>query len=297
MSWGAKLLECAGREPNAADADAVDSQLREMWSASRRAWPTLRLDSEAFVTYLGERLATDGSALDALSALRGPELYLCCGCAAGHRAAIEALETAYGAHLDAVLSRISRPGLQTREDLDQLVRDRLFVWNGDEPPRITRYSGRGSFEAWLRVTARRTALNATRCKDVVSAADEALPLPDHVHDPELDYLKGRYQEDFRVAFFEAVKTLEARQRTLLRQAFVHGLNVRQIARMYQVHHATAARWIAAAREELADATRDALAQRLEISERELKSIMVLIRSSLDVSIARALDSSGPQKSC
>ncbi len=294
MSWAAKLLASSGRKASTTDANAMDDQLRAMWSEARNTWPAIGLDPHTFVTYIGERIPADGSALEALSALRGPELYLCCACAAGQRAAIEALESAYGGHLDAVLSRISRPGLQTRDDLDQLVRDRLFVRDGDELPRITRYSGHGSFEAWLRVTARRTALNATRRKDPVGVANEALALPDHVDDPELDYLKGRYQEDFRDAFFEAVNTLEARQRTLLRQSFVHGLNVRQIARMNQVHHATAARWIAAAREQLANGTREALARRLELSERELESIMVLIRSRLDLSIARALDSTGPQ---
>lgn len=292
MTWAATLLQRAGRTLDAADADAVEARLRTLWNDCETAWPSIELDPATFLTYIGERLSPDGSALEALTAIRARELYLCCGCAAGQRAAIEALQTHYGAHLDAVLSRAARPGLQSRDDLEQVVRDHLFVGDTEQPPRITRYSGHGSFEAWLRVTARRTASNANRRKDPVGAADDALELPDHVDDPELNYLKGRYREEFREAFFEAVTTLEPRQRTLLRQAFVHGLNVRQIARMYQIHHATAARWIASAREQLASGTREALARQLELSERELRSIMVLIRSRLDLSIARALDSSG-----
>lgn len=297
MSWASTVLQRAGRTLEAADPGPLEARLHALWNACQAAWPTVVLEPAPFLDYIGERLSSDGSALDALSALRAPELYLCCACAAGQRAALEALQAKYGAHLDAVLSRVVRPGLQAREDLDQLVRDHLFVWDGDQPPRITRYSGHGSFEAWLRVTARRTASNANRRKDPAGGAEDALDLPDQVDDPELNYLKGRYREEFRDAFFEAVTTLEPRQRTLLRQAFVHGLNVRQIARMYQIHHATAARWIASAREQLASGTREALARHLELSEGELRSIMVLIRSRLDLSIARALDSSGPEPDC
>lgn len=285
MSLATTLLEYAGRE-GVADTSALDAALAALVHRCRETWPNLFLDPGVFVAYLGERLSEDGTALEALDRLRGPELYLCCGCARGERAAIEALESHYGAHIDAVLAKLGRHGT---EDLAQVVRHRLLVRDGKAAPRITLYSGNGSLAAWLRVTARRTAINATRRLDPAAAVQQ-LALPDTVDDPELDYLKQRYREDFREAFFEAVEGLEPRQRTLLRQAFVHGMNTRQLARMYQVHHATAARWVAAAREHLAKQTRVRLAVRLQLSEPELESIMVMIRSRLDLSIARALDS-------
>lgn len=285
MSVGTTLLRGAGRTGDE-DTEAVRAAFDAMWLTCRTTWPNVVLDPDRFAAYLGERL-TPGPACEALARLRAPELFLCCACAAGDRLAIEALEANYGAHIDAVLSRL---GVST-EDVAQLVRQRLLVAEEDDPPRITRYSGAGSLAAWLRVTARRTALNAMRRLDPAEAVQQ-LGLPDTVDDPELDYLKRRYRDDFRVAFFEAVDALEPRPRTLLRQAFVHGMNSRQLGRMYQVHHATAARWVAAAREHLAAQTRVNLTARLRISEPELESIMLLIRSHLDLSIARALQSTG-----
>ncbi len=55
-----------------------------------------------------------------------------------------------------------------------------------------------------------------------------------------------------------------------------------------MHHATVARWIANARGLLLEGTRKVLSERLRVSGQELDSIMGLIESRLEVSIARVL---------
>lgn len=270
------------------DEAAVEAALGRLVAEASTAWPDLSVDAHAFITYVAQRITPQPELIPAIAALHGAELYLAFACACGDQRAMTTLERAYGEHIEAVLRGMQGRGL-TREDFRQIVRRKLFVSDPGQPAKIATYSGSGSLAAWLRITARRAGLNAIRGQEVVADSSEDLfDLPQSLGDPELDYLKEKYREEFKEAFLEAVAGLGARERTLLRQTIAHGLTVRQIGRMYQVHHATAARWIAAAREQLTEGTRASLQQRLEVSQRELESIMGMIASRLDVSVVRVL---------
>jgi RNA polymerase sigma-70 factor (ECF subfamily) len=274
------------------EAAELERVLGEALEACRSAWPRLRVEARDFAVYLAQRLPAGRPVPVAVQALHVRELYLAFACQSGDADAIAALEATYASHLDAVLGAFEGQGL-SRDDLRQTMRRKLFVADERGPARIARYSGEGSFVAWLRITVRRAALNAMRGAAVDARApldDDVFAFPQSLGDPELDYLKQTYSAQFREAFLEAVAALSARERTLLRQSVVHGLTVRQIGRMYRVHHGTAARWIAQAREHLVDATRAALVRRLDVSERELDSIIAMIQSRLDVSVKRALRS-------
>jgi RNA polymerase sigma-70 factor (ECF subfamily) len=66
------------------------------------------------------------------------------------------------------------------------------------------------------------------------------------------------------------------------------LNVDEIGSLYDVHRATAARWVAAARERLGTRIRDELAAQLKIDVAEVDSIVRLVQSRIDVSLERVL---------
>ena len=272
------------------DAGRLEQLLASAIDAGQRAWPQLAVPPDAFVRHVAQRIPAGSTCETALDSLHAGELYLAFACHLGDPRAIATLEHAYKSHLDAVIAGLNREGL-TAEDFRQIVRRRLFVRETGQDAKISAYAGQGSLAAWLRVTARRVGLNAVRGKRVDAQStdhQDLFDLPQSLGDPELDYLKDTYREEFRSAFLSAVEGLDARDRTLLRQTIVHRLTVRQIARMYQVHHATVARWISQARERLVEGTRAHLQARLEISQRELDSIMGLIASRLDVSVVRVL---------
>ncbi|MBL4689268.1 MAG: transcriptional regulator [Nannocystaceae bacterium] len=296
------LTSFSGLRPLRSDEQsAVGRALGALFEEGQRAWPTVALDPATFGAHLAAKLQCDGhetaTTEAALKTLHGAELYLACACSQGDRHAIVTLETAYASHIEAILNGFGGPRSRW-DDLRQIVRERLFVPAGTGPARIAQYSGQGSLAAWLRVTARRALLNFTRGDRADGAAihpGEALGIPTDLDalgalgDVELLYLKQSCQEEFRDAFVEGIAELGERERSLLRQAIVHQLNVRQIGRMYRVHPSTAARWIAGARVRLVELTRAALQRRLDISIGELDSIMRLVQSRLDVSVARLLD--------
>jgi RNA polymerase sigma-70 factor (ECF subfamily) len=155
---------------------------------------------------------------------------------------------------------------------------------------IAAYDGRAPLALWLRVCTARLALRqAGRARRTVDVDDAALEqLAPGVPDPELVYLKRHYGAQFRAAFAAAVQALAPRERNLLRHAVIDALSIDQIAAIYHVHRATAARQLERARRNLIGATRDHMRTTLGVDETELDSILRGLASMADVTLRGAL---------
>jgi RNA polymerase sigma-70 factor (ECF subfamily) len=280
-------------------ADDLEPRLERIVATAREAWPALALTDVAFVGYLAGRLSPDIELATALAELRAADLFLACGCARGDAAAMTAFETGYFNEIRHGYGRL-KPSGASLEDVEQLLRLKLFVADGDRPAKISSYSGRGDLRSWLRVIVVRALVDLgrdgrRRGPELAVEPDELFALPSPDEDPELAYLKEHYRQEFRAAFFAALAGRTPRERNLLRQRFVHGLTVDQIAPLYRVHRATAARWVGKARSDLLAGTRRELRARLRVGRSELESIMRLIQSQLDVSLSRVLAAEGEEE--
>ncbi len=277
-------------------ADAPTPELREalarMDREGRDAWPELPVAAVDFATRLAGCLDPSTPALPQLQRIPAADLFLAVACASGDSRAIATFERTHARQIASALRRMKNRHLLP-DDFMQILRRKLFVGDAQQPPAISRYAGQGAIGAWVRVTALRTALNLTRGQrppergitgdeDLFDFTDDA-PL-----DPEIHHLKTLYRDAFRRAFLDTLAELEPRDKTLLRQSVLHGLAVQEIARLHDVHRATVSRWLGQVRAQLVDGTRRALRERLDVSAAELDSIMGLIASRLDVSVARAL---------
>jgi RNA polymerase sigma-70 factor (ECF subfamily) len=106
---------------------------------------------------------------------------------------------------------------------------------------------------------------------------------------ENEPFKVSYARAFERALEEAFRELRARERAVLRLHFAEGMNIDAIGRVYGVHRATAARWIASCREELANTTRARLeAQFGELPQDEFDSLFRLVHNELDLSVTSLL---------
>ena len=160
--------------------------------------------------------------------------------------------------------------------------------------RIRSYRGRGKLKSWVQVTAVRIAIELCR-KKKPEQTDEALAdVAGWDEDPELEPIRHLYRDEFAAAFKTALASLSSRERNVLRLYLLDGLNIDRIGGMYRVHRATVARWIAGAREKLLDGTRAELKQKLRLSETEFESLLVVVKSHLDLSLERFLGPA-PQK--
>jgi RNA polymerase sigma-70 factor, ECF subfamily len=254
------------------------ARAREHW----RATPLAIADVD-FIEFLGRRVP-----IPDLDAARIEDLYLAFACASGIAPALAIVEERYLPDVDGALRKM---GL-TQDRIDETkqgLRKLLFVGDETTQPRIGEYRGSGELRAWMRVTAMRAALKLIR-KDARDVSDDEAILEARAQedDPELAYMKAAYRAAFKSAFQEALDSLEPRERTLLKQQLVDGLGIDELGSLYEVHRATAARWLQAAREKLLIRTRRTFMLEARISSEECESIMRLVRSQLDVSLQRRL---------
>lgn len=236
------------------------------------------------------RLRTQSEALES-DAFASAELCLTLACVQGDVAAQAAFDRLIAPHLHHVISGFER--MASRDDLLQTARVHLLVGLGDGGPALARYSGRGSLVKWVRVTTRRALINATRRKQLGTDPLDNDGLIDKVAlrlaDPNRSELTARYHEAFRAAFRLGAGDLSVRERTLIRHVVVDQLTVRQVGRMFDVHHATAARWVTQAYARLVECTREHLGVALADDARGVDDVLSLIKSRLDVSFAAFVD--------
>jgi RNA polymerase sigma-70 factor, ECF subfamily len=269
------------------DRQALEEMLCRCLDEGRRAWPGVELDPVLFVRHLAER--SERTELE--PELRAADLFLACACVHQVPAALESFAVHYLSRVPVFLARAVDAAAIT-DEVRQLLARRLFVGEGGGPGRIADYRGRGSLEGWVRAATARIALNLQRGerrhqRAAEKAAAEARLQP---ADPELDYLKGRYAPELRDALQAALASLPARDRTVLRLHFVERVGVGQLAASYAVHRATVGRWILAAQQALLDETRRRLRERLHLGATECESLMTFLRSRVDLTISRALES-------
>lgn len=265
---------------------SLEATLIGLVARAQLAWREIPQAPELFVRHLAERFVpTDGTEVD-LESLRAEDLYLALACAQGVPEAMGAFEEHYLRAVPKLLAQAGHPDEALADEVQQLLREKLLVGTGGQLPKIAEYSGRGALMNWLRMAAVRTALNL-RVKERrnVSASDESIEEDVLAgDDPELQYIKARYLEDFRAAFRDAFAALSAEERNLLRLKLVDRLNIDAIGVIFGKHRATIARWLAQTRQGIADAVRENLRQRLEIEGSELESMLKLMRSRLDVTL-------------
>lgn len=262
----------------------LEQTLERLVSQARQAWPSVELDGAIFIAELARRVPSGVEPAKALAAAHAADLYLAWACAAGSSRALIAFEERYLPEIRHATASISADPAFL-DELQQSFRQKFLTPGTAGPAKIADYSGFGSLKSWLRAVVLRMALRLRRKEKPHARSDNDLLQESAGGDLELDYIKKRYRAEFSAAFKAALEGLSARDRNLLRLHVVEGLNIAEIGVFYRAHRSSVARWIAAARQELLDRTRKSLSERLRIDHSELDSMVDLLKSQIDISIA------------
>ena len=91
------------------------------------------------------------------------------------------------------------------------------------------------------------------------------------------------ESELREAFVHTLEALGSDERNVLRLHYLDGLTLEEVGATYRVSRATAARWLAQAREKILAETRSRLKQTLGVREDELDSLVGLAASRLSLS--------------
>lgn len=257
-----------------------DAGGRERWAqhvaVARAAWPSLAWSPEAYRAWLVEVCGGEAELVARLSTLDAAETLLCWAAARGDADALRLFDAHYMPQVAPALRRFgSDAGLV--DEVTQRVRVKLLVAAPGQLAPIARYALGGGLGGLVRVAAIREALSLRR---VEKPAEPDTALDDLVGeaDPALRALKESYAREFHRAFTAAVAELAPRDRHLLRLSLSARASIDDIARIHHTHRATAARWLNAARDQLAATTRRHLQAALGLPEDELQSLLRLIRT-------------------
>jgi len=275
--------------------DSLEAALVTAVERARAEWPSLSVDVLAWARHLAAHAPEQLEAEVWLSTAPVADLYLAFACASGDAEAMAALERR---HFGEVRAALASTGVVPSdvEDVLELLRARLFVGSGGASPRIVTYCGRGPIAGWLKVAAVRLAVDAhrsTRASPERSVDAQVLErLAPASAEPELAYLRARYEAVFEDALKQALTALTPQQRTLLRLYYVDGVGVEKLGTMNGVHGSTISRWIARARGTLLRETRRLVGATLAMSDSEYESLLRAIRSGLHLSLSRFLPEAG-----
>jgi len=262
--------------------------LDELLDQARLKWPDVRVEEADFVAYVEARVPAGGSAAD----VQTGDLYLACACTRGDKTALihvyRILERAVGS----AFAGMPLAGLDPL-DVTQRLCERLLFENAEGGTRLAEYSGRAPLRAWLRVIAVRELLQLRRKQRRETGAsmagdDEGLARWVANDAPELEGVKAGYRKQVQEMLARALDQLTPRQRNLLRQHYQFGLTLDHLASLYGVHRATAARWLAEAREMVLEVTRKSLETELGADQAEVESIIRMVISQLELHMSATL---------
>jgi RNA polymerase sigma-70 factor (ECF subfamily) len=281
-----RSVDGEGEVESVSDDPGLETALVAYVDAARGAWPDLDVGTEALVRHLAAR--TSRGKLP--SAAHAGDLLLACACTRGVPPAIEAFHRHYSPVIARVLSRRRAPA-DVFDDAAQTVYERLLVRAADGPPEIADYRGVGALRGWVSSVTARTLLMLYRSKGRrrEQQGDSGLVAVLATNaDPELLYAREHYKKDMEGAITATLGRLGDRERTLLRLHLSERMTIDKLAAMYNVNRATAARWLAGARDAVVRGTRDELRERLRLDDRGYDSVVALIQSDFELSIARLL---------
>lgn len=255
----------------------------------------LRLSFSAFAAHLALTLekASPYVAPDKwMEQVHLDDLYLAFACLQGAEQAIAEVMAGAEEVVGPVVQRFAQAPL-TSDELRQELQIVLFVSTGTRTAKLASYGGQGPLNAWLRVVATRACIDYIRVHrhlqhEKVFEREYLFELPEDTMDTELTFLKNEYRAQFREAFAVALSTLSSHERLLLRYHVVDRLSIDRIGALFQKHRSTAARQLQQARLHLLEATKDELAERLQVAPSEIQSIIRLIQSNWDISVQRML---------
>jgi RNA polymerase sigma-70 factor (ECF subfamily) len=243
----------------------------------------VNLSDEDFAAYLATHFP---DARPRLEEARIHELFLAYACVRRDPSAIAHFDKTYFADLDDLYKRFDYLPASL-DDVRQRLRERLYLC---ETPSLRRYQGRGELRAWFRAAALHLLVNIASRETRERPSDREFfdVLLDASPDAETEYLKQACRLEFEEALGAALGKLTAREKSILRYAYVDNRSIDQIGAVFRVHRSHAARLVVKARDRLIEATREELMARLGVSDEDAQSIVRAALSRMGTTLLRRL---------
>jgi RNA polymerase sigma-70 factor, ECF subfamily len=259
-----------------------DSELGATFSAAKSAWPTLALSADEYADFLVCRFPAARSISEGIL----QDLFLACACGRNVPGALRCFAERFLPIVTRVVRKFD-PSPSFVEEVYQRLSETMFVGGASRRPKIESYTGQGPLSGFVGTAARRVALRLVS-KAARFQGEEALMerfSQDNEHETAL--LKHQYRDTFNKALSTALRQLPRRERLILRMNLVEHVSTTRIAAIYKVSQPTVSRWIQRAARSIFATVKDLVCDELEIDTSELESLLLVVRSQIEITIFQA----------
>lgn len=240
-----------------------------------------------------------------IDAIRADDLCLIIACEKGDERAWEDLVAGY----DPAVRSAAWKYAKNREDAEDLAGS---IWaelhglkldkQGVKKSKLAYYSGRGSLAGWLRAVTNQLAIDQFRRmkrlvqieepREFENLARDSREKTDHQRivppgrNPEEILSENRTGEDLATALSAAVADLGEEDRLILKLYYFEGLKLKEIARTFGFHEATASRKLARVQSEIRNAVERILAEKHGWKKTEIETYLTSAATAAGLNLER-----------
>ncbi len=262
-----------------------ERNMSSRYEAGQRAWPEINLSFEEFAAFADSRRPPEGP----IPADFADDVFLACACARNVPHALRCFRDRFAPVVAAAVRRFDDSDAFA-EEVYQRLSELLFVDGPEHPAKIGLYSGTGSLAAFVGTTARRIALRLTANSGRFQGEEALIQQFSQIHEQETSMLRMRHREIFNRALSVALRQLPRRERLILRMNLVERVSTTKLAAMYKVSQPTISRWIQKTAQNIFTTVKETVCDELEIDTRELESLLLLVRSQIEITILNSVGS-------
>jgi RNA polymerase sigma-70 factor (ECF subfamily) len=251
------------------------------WALGKGSWPSLDLPLAGFAAFAGrDRRLAD------LSPEMISDLFLAAACAHNVSGALQTFRNRLFPVVAQAAKSYDASG-PFAEEVYQHVSELMFVGGPDGQPKILNYQGEGPLASFIGTAARRVALRMATSSARFTGEEALVHQLSQMHTQETSILKQQHRDLFNRALVMAVRQLSGRERLVLRLNLSERVSTTKIAAMYRVSQPTVSRWIQRAARTIFAKVKDLVCDELDIDTRELESLLLLVRSQIEITISQA----------
>lgn len=237
--------------------------------------------------------------------IRADDLCLILACERGDEKAWEDLVANFDSTVKSAARKVS-PNAEDAEDLASSIWAELYGLrqdaDGNKKSKLAYYSGRGSLAGWLRAVVSQLAIDQYRKQSKFVQIEENREFENlaeassnnsdnesvvsHSDNPEEIFSEQQTAEDVAKALRSCIGSLDAEDKLILKLYYFDDLKLRDVARVFGYHEATASRKIARLHSEIRKRVERSLREQHGWSENEVKRYLSDAASKLGVSFEK-----------
>jgi RNA polymerase sigma-70 factor len=265
-----------------------DDEVARVWAVGKQAWPDLGLSVAKF----GE-FGAHGRPLAELSPNLIADVFLAAACAQNVPGALLCFRSRMLAPV-AQAVRTYDPSGPFAEEVYQRVSEAMFVGGPDGQPKILRYQGEGPLAKYIATAARWIALRMVTSSARFQGEEALVDSLSRIQTQETMLLKEQHRDLFNRALVVGVRQLSDRERLVLRLNLNERVSTTRLAAMYNVSQPTVSRWIQRAAHSIFARVKELVCDELDIDTREMESLLLLMRSQIEINISQASSVTPPR---